>query len=192
MCILILKKKGAKFPSVKTIENSVKANPDGFSLTYNHNGVLVTQKTLNRAEYISAYKSIVATHDHNDTAMMLHMRIATHGSVNIKNCHCWDAQILGTEMAFAHNGVLSIQNRDDMTDSETFLRDYLEPSVSIAEFFENIDTYIGMSKFGFIDTDGNIFHFGQFVKDKGVLYSNLSFRNVSRMEADPRFWRAII
>lgn len=192
MCILVLKKKGVKFPSEREIINCIKANPDGFALTYNRDGKLVTFKTLYPEAFLSAYKKIVNKQDYRDTAMMLHMRIATHGSVKQSNCHCWHGTILGTEMSFAHNGILRIANRADLTDSETFLRDYLEPCTNIAEFMNNVETYIGASKFGFMDGDGNVFSFGHFNDYRGVMYSNWSFRSVSRMEADPRYWSAAI
>ena len=34
-------------------------------------------------------------------------------------------------LAFAHNGILSIKNRGDMTDSETFFRDIFSPVFEI-------------------------------------------------------------
>lgn len=190
MCILVTKKKGVVYPSVETVKNCMRANPDGFAMAFNFKGKVVTFKTLDADEFLEAYINLTKNADRRDTGLMLHMRIATHGTVREENCHCWLADVLGEEMAFAHNGILSIPNRDDMTDSETFLRDYLEPCQSVAELFETIDNNIGNSKFAFIDGDGNIMRFGNFITDRGVNYSNASYvRNrYSFMSADPRLW----
>lgn len=190
MCILILKKKGFLFPIEATVKQCMNANPHGFSMSYNVDGKVVTYKTLNAADFMAEYKRVTSSLDHNTTAMMLHMRIATHGSVKETNCHGWKGNILGTEMAFAHNGILSIPNRGDMTDSETFLHDYLEPCRSIGEFVSTVADNIGTSKFGFLDGEGNVVHFGNFITERGVLYSNGSYRHdpYSRRMADPRLW----
>lgn len=189
MCILVLKKKGVCYPTERIVRNCINANPDGFAMSLNFNGKVFTYTSLDAEDFIRRYKSITAKCDRKDTAMMLHMRIATHGSVRIKNCHGWKGNILGTEMAFAHNGILRIPNRDDMTDSETFLRDYLEPCQTIGEFMTVVHDNIGGSKFGFVDGDGNIMHFGHFNEDRGVMYSNTSY--IGRRfccDADPRLW----
>lgn len=193
MCILVLKKKGVHFPALNVVKNCVKANPDGFSMAWNDGFRVHTFKTMDAQKFLQAYRDITISLDHRTTAIMLHMRIATHGSKNIKNCHCWTADILGKEMAFAHNGILSIKNREDMTDSETFLRDYIEDVDSVGEFFDIVERGIGYSKFGFIDGWGNIIHFGPFNVYRGVMYSNYSYQGTSqsRRLADPRLWEAV-
>lgn len=191
MCILILKKRGVIFPSETVIRNCMKANPDGFSMSYNIDGKVVTYSSLDPKDFLEEYRFVVRLCDRHDTAMMLHMRIATHGSVRLSNCHGWKGNILGTTMAFAHNGILRIPNRADMTDSETFFRDYLEPCESVAEFVETVNDYIGTSKFGFIDGNGNVAHFGHFIVERGIMYSNTSYQSpsiYSRRAADPRLW----
>lgn len=193
MCILVLKRKDVGFPSMRIVRNCVKANPDGFSMAWNNGRELYTFRTMNADKFMEVYHDIASSMDPKKTAMMLHMRIATHGSKNANNCHCWRGEILGTEYAFAHNGILSIRNRGDMTDSETFLRDYIEDVESIGEFFDIIERGIGYSKFGFIDGDGNIIHFGHFNEMGGVLYSNYSYQGSqqARQFADPRLWESV-
>lgn len=190
MCILITKEKGVHFPSVRNIENSIAANPDGFAMAWNEDGEVRVFKSMNPEEFMDAYKALAKRLSHRDTAMMLHMRIATHGSVGIKNCHCWKCNVLGSGMAFAHNGILRIPNRADMTDSETFLRDYVEPCETLSGVLNNIHTYIGTSKFAFIDGYGNLLRFGDFLEQYGVQYSNRSFMGYGRRSADPRLWGA--
>jgi hypothetical protein len=79
---------------------------------------------------------------------------------------------------FAHNGILSIENRGDLTDSETFFRDIFIPAYrcggwKMAE--RTVDAIIGTSKFVFIDKNGDIKHYGNYVEDNGLLYSNTTY-----------------
>lgn len=190
MCILVLKKKGVFYPTERIIRNCLIANPNGFAMSFNCDGKVETYASLEADDFLEEYNYITRHCNKNDTAMMVHARIATHGSVNLANCHGWKGNILGTEMAFMHNGILHIRNRDDMTDSETFLRDYLEPCCSLGEFVNTVEEYIGTSKFGFLDGNGNIVRFGNFITERGIDYSNGSYRAdryASRI-ADPRLW----
>lgn len=188
MCILITKEKGICFPPLKSIVNSVDSNPDGFAMAYNEDGRIVTFKTLDPDEFIDEYKRVVKTHDHRDTAMIIHARIATHGTVREENCHCWTGKVLGSKMAFAHNGILRVKPMYDMTDSETFFRYYVETSRNMTEFLDVVNRYIGSSKFAFLDVDGNILRFGPFYEERGVQYSNRSYMRHNARCADPRLW----
>lgn len=179
MCILITKPRGAQFPPLEAICNSAENNPDGFSLAYNIGNELITYKTMSVRRFISKYMSLSSILDAGDTGMIIHARIATHGSITLKNCHCWKTfEGHFDEMAFAHNGILSIHTRNGMTDSETFLRDYFEPAYLSGGWEEAekvIIKNIGFSKFAFIDKDGDICQFGNFLNEDGCSYSNTSY-----------------
>lgn len=192
MCILITKQRGAEFPPVEYIKNSIDSNPDGFSMAYNAGGSLVTFKTMSAARFITHYKALTAVLNPADTGMIIHARIMTHGAKGLKNCHCWKS-FAGTsdEMAFAHNGILSVPVRDGMTDSETFLRDCFEPAYISGGWLRAtsiISRKIGSSKFAFVDNKGNIRRFGQFISDGGCYYSNTSYLAGRARYADPRYW----
>lgn len=192
MCILITKQRGAQFPPVEYIKNSIDNNPDGFSMAWNEGGELKTHKTMSGARALAMYRRITAALNPADTGMIIHARIMTHGAKGLKNCHCWKS-FAGTdcEMAFAHNGILSVPARDGMTDSETFLRDWFEPAYVGGGWLRAtaiISRKIGSSKFAFIDREGNIRKFGQFLNDGGCQYSNTSFLVGRARYADPRYW----
>lgn len=194
MCILIIKGKGIPFPPLSAIESAIRNNPDGVGMAWASGGKLHTYKTMRAKEAISQYLDIVTNHDYRHTALIFHARIATHGSLGVANCHCWESFCdTSLHMAFAHNGILRIPNRDDMTDSETFLRDYFEPSFRNGGWSwacNTIRKHIGTSKFAFLDRKGKVHHFGQFITDDGgVLYSNTSYRGMRYAQsADPRLW----
>lgn len=90
-----------------------------------------------------------------------------------------EATLNGRNINYRYHAI-SIPNRGDLTDSETFFRDYFIPVFRHGGWFEAdrlIRDVIGYSKFVFMDNKGNIRHYGDYIKDAdGVLYSNSSFR----------------
>jgi predicted glutamine amidotransferase len=175
MCIISIKKKGIKFPSVDIVKNMCENNDDGFSIVTQRNGGRPRiYKTLKMRDFLNYYRALVKASDGTDTSMFIHARIKTHGTQRIENCHGWRSD----GIVFAHNGILSIANRDDMTDSETFFRDIFIPAYrqggwKMAE--KTIDCVIGTSKFVFMGKDGEIKHYGTYIEDDGVLYSNYTY-----------------
>jgi len=182
MCVIVLKFKGADFPSTDVVKACMKENPHGFAAAWNQDGRLVTYRTMDEAEMLAKYDEIRRL-DPAATGLVFHARIATHGSKTLANCHCWTND--EGDLAFAHNGVLSnIGNRDDMTDSETFFRDIYLPvrKAGGALLADKVARcIIGSSRFAFIDKNGNILPMGYFYKDceaghKGMVYfSNMNW-----------------
>ena len=174
MCIVVVSPKGQQFPDVTKIQNCVDSNPDGFAMSWNEDGEVKSYKTMGHKAIVAYYKKFIKTHDPMDTGLVFHARIATHGSKNIKNCHCWVSDGLG----FAHNGILSIANRGDMTDSETFFQDIFLPVYRTCGWGgaeKAVNAVIGTSKFAFIDGDGTVYGFGPFKMVDGNYYSNDSY-----------------
>jgi predicted glutamine amidotransferase len=174
MCIICIKKKGVKFPSVEIVNTMCSSNPHGFSMVISDGRRARITKTLNRKKFIEYYKNAVKSYDYNTSAMFIHARIKTHGSERLENCHGWRENGL----IFAHNGILSIQNRNDLTDSETFFRDIFSPAYKVGGWKlgeKTINAIIGTSKFVFMDDKGNIHHYGNYICDDGILYSNSTY-----------------
>lgn len=178
MCIIIAKPMGAQFAPKSNVSRACEANPDGFGIAYYTKGDSSVQvfRTLDVKLFKKRYAE-VCKRDPKTTAVLIHARIKTHGTVKLENVHCWHDEASG--LVFAHNGILSIKNRDDMTDSETFFRDIFIPILSFGGWEaanKAINAIIGTSKFAFLNTSGEIFTYGQYIKDRGVLYSNTSYK----------------
>ena len=175
MCIIIVKGKGVKYPSIENVQNSCDNNPDGFAIAWAYDNVLRTYKTMDRKDFIKKCREVFKL-DYKQTACVIHARIATHGSKKVENTHCWvDKE---AALSFAHNGILSIKNRGDMTDSETFFRDIFLPIYKASGWTNAelaINACIGTSKFAFISPNGDIKVFGNYNTLKGVLYSNTTY-----------------
>ena len=90
MCILVIKQKGVKFPTMKQVQACCDNNPDGFALSYSHKGKITTHKTMDKKEFLDYYKKVMNL-PYKEVSMILHARIKTHGSIGLKNCHCWES-----------------------------------------------------------------------------------------------------
>jgi hypothetical protein len=178
MCIIAIKKRGINYPSYDRVKAMCENNNDGFSIVWHVKGQPVRNyRTLNEGKFLKKYKEITSAHKAKDVSLFIHARIKTHGTQKLENCHGWINDKIG--LAFAHNGILTIKNRDDMTDSETFFLDIFSPIFEIGGWEAGklaINACIGSSKFCFMDLHGDIIHFGHYISgDDGILYSNESY-----------------
>jgi hypothetical protein len=93
---------------------------------------------------------------------MLHVRIATHGSVTLTNCHPFEVPLQdGSQMAIMHNGIISKMDdacKDtDLTDTEALVQEIL--SSMSDEWLDNeylveyIEDFIDYSKLVFLTTN---------------------------------------
>ena len=178
MCIIAITPREVAYPSYKRVKNMCENNNDGFAIVWNVKGEPVRNyRTLNEKKFLKKYNEITSTYKAKDVSLFIHARIKTHGTQKLENCHGWIEDKIG--LAFAHNGILSIKNRDDMTDSETFFRDIFAPAFELGGWSAGeraIKACIGTSKFCFMDMYGNLIHYGNYIKgDDGILYSNDSY-----------------
>lgn len=155
MCIAILKTKGNPISDevLKTCSNN---NPDGCGFAYVDDGVIRIFKTLDFNEFLIEYKKV-----EDKSNMLLHFRIATHGKVNVNNCHPFK---LNHRMALIHNGIISgygdSKSKDDgLTDTQDFInktignigwKNWKNPA-----FRELVGKAIGYSKFCILDVSGD-------------------------------------
>lgn len=177
MCIISIKKRGIQFPTIQQVRTMCNNNSHGFAMVV-HDGTKgkkpLIYRTLDKDKFLSAYRDVLGSYDYKTTTMYIHARIKTHGTMRIENCHGWKENGL----VFAHNGILGIDNRDDLTDSETFFRDIFSPAYKIGGWKmaeRTIDAIIGTSKFVFMDDNGVIRHYGNYINDCGLLFSNSSY-----------------
>ena len=192
MCVICIKLVGCDFPPESAIKNCIRKNRDGFSMAWNENGLLRTFRTMDPDEAVEKYREVSRLNPRT-TGLIFHARIATHGSLKLENCHCWDYD---GKYAFAHNGVLrNIKVYDDKTDSEVFFRDLLVPAIENVgkEYaFRIASAVIGdtRNKIALIDANGHIDLFGEYLKQGypgrvgKIYFSNSSFMETSSYGVD--------
>jgi len=179
MCIICIKPAGVQRPTKEQLNAMLTTNPDGFGyMTWSPDKGLQVRKTMDAKKFIQWVENIP-----DEQPVVYHARIATHGSIQECNCHPFLSA--DQQWGFAHNGILTIQNEGDMTDSETFFRRIAEPLLA-AGYTPTVEGYgafdamvasiIGSSKFVFMNNEGSVFHYGNFIEDGGLLFSNSSYK----------------
>lgn len=171
MCLLITQTSKAETLTDDYIEDFYWYNSDGIGVMYAEGSDLVVKKALpkNSDECIEFWRTNV---DGKDCA--IHLRMRTHGPVDIDNCHPY---LILPGMWLMHNGILPIGNDADKSKSDTwhyinvFLRPLLAKDPSLAfddAFIEVISKHIGSSnKFVIMDDKGNLAHYN---RDSGVTW----------------------
>lgn len=168
MCIIIVKPAGVDVPQIQILDNCMLRNNHGFGFAVAGEKPF---KTLQYNDFINAVYRI----DIYKPAV-IHFRYATHGSVKTANVHPFK---IG-DVAFAHNGILNIDNYKDLTDSETAFKYILNPAIKTFGFgskgFErSVETIIGGSRFAFVNDKGVVKMYGNFVQDYGCYFSNTGY-----------------
>ena len=182
MCVICIKPAGVAAPTKDMLKAMSDNNPNGFGIaTIGNDGGIHCYHTMDAKKFIKKGLKIA-----DDSPAIYHCRIATHGSITEKNCHPFLSA--DGKWAFAHNGILSIQNDGDMTDSETFFRYIAEPLLKAGHqpyddgtFDRMVESIIGSSKFAFMDSSGNIYRYGQYVTENGLFFSNTSYLSYDDM-----------
>jgi hypothetical protein len=136
--------------------------------------------------------------------LILHFRWATHGEVNVENCHPFELK----DGALIHNGVISGMGTssyskyytppkgkaceaecDDRSDTREFVEDYLA-DMGVSELLSAkklIEHTIGYSKLVTIHHDGSVHIFNERSGHwrNGVWYSNDSYKPAKALSANP-------
>lgn len=174
MCVIIAKYSGTKMPSENIIRAAVARNNDGWGFVTSSG---VCEKGFGVENLLKKLKKVKI-----EDSVILHCRWRTHGSVSIKNCHPFKDEVSG--MWFAHNGVLDIESKNDMTDSEICFRERLIPAFNkygfgTKQFDMVVERERETSRFAFM-YNGEIRLYGNYTEINGVYYSNTNFWPLQR------------
>lgn len=175
MCIAILK------PSDKTLDRDLLQtcadnNPDGCGFAYNDGDKVIIKKFMEFNSFWKEYKKV-----QENKTMLIHFRIATHGNVELANCHPFK---LNNHMALIHNGVIS--GYGSRTENLSDTRDFIDKVIGNISykmwknpsFIKLVGSAIGSSKFVILDNNGNYYivneEKGEWVD--GVWFSNSTYK----------------
>lgn len=164
MCVIIIKPANVAMPDINELEAAYRCNPNGCGFISSEGK---SYKGLSFPKFCKAISKVK-----DSEACIIHFRLATHGSIKPANCHPFNCD----GVWFAHNGILGVKPRGDMTDSETAFRDILQPVIEkyglkSPQASTAINTIIGSSKFAFM-IDGKITLYGRYENVNGLYYSN--------------------
>ena len=106
MCIIASIPAGSQIEE-NTLNQMWSSNPDGGGIAYIEDGKVKTYKSMKLKKFRSNFFRILD--EHGDSDILVHTRIATHGSICIPNVHPFPVMQDGKELedlVFAHNGIL--------------------------------------------------------------------------------------
>lgn len=161
MCLIFLKPKTAKnYLTYERFCNALENNPHSVGIVYkDENGKVKIERFVNPAKGKDKIYDTIK----NREEFAIHFRFATHGGVNLTNCHPF---IVNKDLCLMHNGVMSDFGKIDESKSDTknftesFLRPYIEQEgigvIKDKEFIEDVGKVIGSyNKILLIDKDFN-------------------------------------
>lgn len=211
MCLIVCKPIGQDAPGDKELKRWFKTHPDGMGLMFNTQDgkVHILKGAMTPGEMITLQSTmiqLIKPLSPKDVNIVYHFRQATHGSIKPGNCHPFPitkdvdklkATEIITHRAIAHNGIIweygtyskkswSFDLSADLSDSQQFIIEYL---ADMGGHIHNkgtrqlIASYTE-SRFAILDNQG-IDLIGKFIKDKGLYFSNGTYKTAFKPIAAP-------
>ena len=204
MCIIAAKPAGVAMPSRDTIRTMWDGNRDGAGLMYLEGGKVTIEKGfMTYKSFAKKLDQLEKRLDLTRTPVVMHLNITTHGGTKPENCHPFPiTDSIGalkkltsrTDIGVAHNGIIHIIPRSGISDTMEYIASQLAPlKRALPRFYENKNAMLLVknaidSKMAFLTKEGKIYTVGDFVTDKGVLYSNRSYIKPSLRYRDLGSW----
>jgi predicted glutamine amidotransferase len=193
MCVIIIKEAGQPLPPRKTLQDAWRVNPDGAGYMYPLDGEVVIRKGFMSFEQLySSLRQTFAQYGLDTVPVVIHFRIATHGSVNRANTHpfpvCSDPVRLSARKTYAHIGLAhngTIDGFGDRALGQSDTMDFTKAVVWPLKRLSGVDMLTrpeirpilnaaAGSKLALLDGAGRLVTVGGFAADKdGYLCSNL-------------------
>lgn len=208
MCIIVVKKKDIKMPSIDTLRNCYMYNSDGAGFMYVDNGDVVIEKGfMSWEEYKARLEELNKIYDNfKDKVFVSHFRIGTQGENDAHTCHPFPVSSkhkllrktnLRTDLGMCHNGIISDYGATSkyskyhpkdkqLSDTQLFIRYTVNAFKSLnRNFYKNPEVVECLahisegSRLCFLDRNEVLTLTGDWVNDEnGVLYSNTTYKSV--------------
>lgn len=166
MCIIIYRPAVHKLDP-QTLVNCWNNNSDGWGIMHHDPALgVVTERGMDYPSFIAAYDKL------DGKEIGIHMRIKTHGKIDLANTHPFQVlnrETHGREFWIMHNGIIRIEETDK-TKSDTwhYVENELRPMLAagpglmeVPAFWRHVDERIGTSKFLMLDGNGNFTTLGR-------------------------------
>ncbi len=198
MCIIVAKPAGVDKPDMETCFNT---NPDGAGFMFVRDNKVQIRKGL------MTYPAFCVALDREALTaadpVVYHFRIATAGgitpglthpfpvSTNRKKLLSYDTD---SEIAVAHNGIITINHKKNESDTMCFVSSILADPVITDNLSNNaiqamVESFIGRSKLSIMYNTGKIDLIGDWIQAGEVWYSNTSYIPVITFKTDHKCLR---
>ena len=159
MCVIALSPVGERVDK-STLADMWDTNPDGAGIAFiDETKTIRTYKTMDKDDFINVATATIDKY-HQSSPILLHCRIATHGSVCIANTHPFNVD---NHTVMAHNGIIDCVEDDpkgQISDTRMFINTwlrYLRPTwLDDPAMCEYVGDIIGWSKLAFLTTNANL------------------------------------
>ncbi len=194
MCIIAVKPKGVKMIDDSIIDTMFYTNPDGAGYMYALDGRVHIKKGFMYLEDLyESLEELKEKCDITNIPLILHFRISTSGKVDGKTCHPFPVSSnlkdlrernIDATLGMAHNGVIyDYEERKSIySDTQLFVNKCVSYLYSMNPHFLNdprteafFEPIINGSRLAFLDGDGNIYRYGEWIEDDGIYYSNSGY-----------------
>jgi len=176
MCLAIYKPADLTIPK-NQLHNGYQGNWSdhcGCGFCWTEDGKLNVIKGLFTFEdFYDQYKKV----EHRP--MLVHFRLATHGPVNVENCHPFT--MCDGQYALIHNGIFSIDLKDPkLSDTGNFAKYIMEPTIKAGKHKNKavIERAIGWNYVAMMSADGEVTVYNDREEqwDNGVWFSNGGYK----------------
>ena len=198
MCIAVFKPAGQNAPTIETLKQCFKRNPDGAGFMVAINDKVVIRKGFMKfKDFEKAYKSFFQDVNDKDYSVVYHFRIQTQGGAQPMLTHPYPLTRSYAEMrkldneceiGVAHNGIISLTSEygvKDRNDSMTFISEYLVDIIHGNHYWSKkpekvrlVNRLLGggyPNKLAILSKTGYCALIGNWIKDNGIYYSNTSY-----------------
>ena len=191
MCVIVYKPKNIELPSAEILKNCFKNNKDGAGYTFtNKKNVIVKKGYQDFKEFYSELLKDYKKYNLKEHNLIMHFRIGTSGGLtkektqpfkvtdNVKELN--KLYIKNRKTSIVHNGVFSRYTYNtNNSDTQNYIKDFLYPLLKsgIRNKTELIKDTLSYSKLAMLNYKDTVSLYGEFIKDKGIYYSNYSYNN---------------
>lgn len=187
MCVIVNQPAGTRVTKARA-KRLWQVNPDGGGFAYIKDGSIQVFKTMSFRQWWMHYRDAVNENPESD--FVLHMRIATHGTIDITNVHPFQVD---EHTVMAHNGIIKDvpDYKDGRSDTQVFVDEVLpelpEDWLDKPYLVNMVEEWIGWSKLTFLTTNPKLKHTMYTInRASGTEADGMWFSNSKGVEAPPK------
>ena len=200
MCIICSSKAGVRQPTFGTIRTMFENNPHGAGYMYARDGKVHIRKGFMDVD--SLLDALRREHFTARDPVVYHFRISTQAGVNPQMTHPFPlsnrrahmkALNVECQCGIAHNGIIHLTadpSNKEYSDTALFITDYLSEILRRSSDLRDPSTLnlirrLAGSKLAIMDASGYIVPIGEFINERGLLFSNGSYTALRSPWATP-------